>query len=122
MKQFRIALLSTILIMGFTPGIASGATVKNGVTCSKLGSTIKSAGKNYRCGKNPFFKPTKLTWTLQNCFKANALLRSSKMQYEDFKDIAKLAGADGEKAMNDLLISIAELETTMKNEACKKGA
>jgi len=121
MTVFRTALLSTLLIVGFTPEVSSAATIKNGVSCSKVGSTVKSSGKSYRCGKNPFFKPTKLTWTLRSCFQANALLKSSKMQYEDFQDIAKLAGADGEKAMNDLLISIGELENTMKNEACKKG-
>ncbi len=103
-----------------TPAMA--ATVKNGVKCTKASAITKVGSKVYRCGKNPYFKPTSLTWTLRGCFTANALLKDARQQYEDWKDLAKLAGAEGEKTMNELQASITELENTMKNEVCKKGA
>jgi hypothetical protein len=48
--------------------------------------------------------------------------KDAKQQYEDWVDLAKLAGAEGEKTMQDLQTSITELEDTMKNVACKRGA
>ena len=101
---------------------ANAAVVKNGVKCVKSGASIKSGSKIYRCGKNPYYKPTNLTWTLRGCFTANALLKEARQQYEDWKDIAKLAGADGEKTLIELETSITVLENTMKNEVCKRGA
>ena len=101
---------------------SQAATVKNGVACSKANATTKVGSKVYRCGKNPYFKPTTLTWTLRGCFTANTLLKDARSQYEDWKDLAKLAGADGEKTLMELQTSITELENTMKNEVCKRGA
>ena len=101
---------------------ASGSSIKNGVSCKIVNTTIKVGAKIYRCGKNPYLKPTKLTWTLRGCFTANSLLKDARSQYEDWKDLAKLAGPEGEKTLAELQLSIAELEETMKNEVCKKGA
>ena len=101
---------------------SQASTVKNGVACSKANATTKVGSKVYRCGKNPYVKPTQLTWTLRGCFTANALLKDARSQYEDWKDLAKLAGADGEKTLMELQTSITELENTMKNEVCKRGA
>ena len=112
------------LIIGFSLVVApvNAVTIKNGVKCTNANASTKVGSKVYRCGKNPYFKPTSLTWTLRGCFTANALLKEARQQYEDWKDLAKLAGAEGEKTMNDLQASITELENTMKNEVCKKGA
>ena len=101
---------------------AQAVTIKNGVACSKANATTKVGAKTYKCAKNPYVTPSKRTWTLSGCLTAYALWKDSKQQYEDFKDIAKLAGAEGEKTMNELLASIASLEETMKNQACKKGS
>jgi hypothetical protein len=101
---------------------SQAATVKNGVACSKANATTKVGSKVYRCGKNPYVKPTQLTWTLRGCFTANTLLKDARSQYEDWKDLATLAGADGEKTLMELQTSITELENTMKNEVCKRGA
>ncbi len=101
---------------------AQAATVKNGVKCNKVEATTKVGTKVYRCGKNPYVQPASLTWTLRGCFTANSLLKDARSQYEDWKDLAKLAGAEGEKTLQDLRTSITELETMMKNEVCKKGA
>lgn len=121
-KATFILLINLILTSIFWSSNASAATIRNGVKCIKAGSVTKSGSKVYRCGKNPYFKPTSLTWTLRGCFTANALLKEARQQYEDWKDLAKLAGAEGEKTLNDLQTSITELENTMKNEVCKKGA
>lgn len=114
-----------ILLMMFTSFLnfpAHSVSVKNGVSCTKVNATTKVGGKVYRCGKNPYFKPTSLTWTLRGCFTAQALLKEARSQYEDWKDLAKIAGPEGEKTLQDLQSSISELETTMKEEVCKRGA
>jgi len=122
---------SRILTIGVVVGVgtsivvnpaAQAATIKNGVKCTKANATMKVGSMVYRCGNNPYVAPTKLTWTLRGCFTANTLLKSARSQYESFKDIAKLGGADGEKTLNELQASITQLENTMKNEVCKKGA
>ena len=48
--------------------------------------------------------------------------KDAKQQYADWVDIAKLAGDDGQKSLDDLQASIDKLETTMKTQVCKKGA
>ncbi len=119
-KLIASTLLFLLVFVNLQQSIA--ATVKNGVKCTKAGATTKVGTKVYRCGKNPYFKPASLTWTLRGCFTANTLLKEARSQYEDWKDLAKLAGAEGEKTLNELQASITELENTMKNEVCKKGA
>ncbi len=119
-KLIASTLLFLLVFVNLQHSIA--ATVQNGVKCTKAGATTKVGTKVYRCGKNPYFKPASLTWTLRGCFTANTLLKEARSQYEDWKDLAKLAGAEGEKTLNDLQASITELENTMKNEVCKKGA
>lgn len=124
MKSRNLA-VAALLALGVSMVIApstQAATVKNGVSCMKANATTKVGSKIYRCGKNPYVKPTQLTWTLRGCFTANTLLKDARQQYEDWKDLAKLAGADGEKTLNELQTSITELENTMKNEVCKRGA
>ncbi|MBM3721295.1 MAG: hypothetical protein FJW47_05300 [Actinobacteria bacterium] len=123
--KFRILAISVVAVFGTSAVViptAQASTIKNGVQCTKVNATKKVGAMVYRCGKNPYVAPTRLTWTLRDCFTANALLKSAKSQYEGFKDIAKLAGADGEKTINELQASITGLENMMKNEACKKGA
>ena len=121
MSKKYLCLIVT-LSLTLIPVNAFAANVKNGVKCVKANVTTKVGSKVYRCGKNPYFKPASLTWTLRSCFTANTLLKEARLQYEDWKDLAKLAGAEGEKTLNELQASITELENTMKNEVCKKGA
>ena len=113
-----------VIFLGLFTGMnfAQSATIKNGVICTKVNSTSKVGNKVYKCGTNPYFKSSKLTWTLRSCFTANALLKDARSQYDDWKDLAKLAGADGEKTLQELQTSITELENTMRTEVCKKGA
>ncbi len=123
MKKTLIAIsLGALLSIGMYATPAGAATIKNGVVCSKKGATAKVGTKTYRCAKNPYVKPTQNTWTLRGCLTALAMWKDAKQQYEDWVDLAKLAGAEGEKTMQDLQTSITELEDTMKNVACKRGA
>ena len=122
MIKIKIFLVSFMFLLAMNAQAVYGVTIKNGVTCSNVGKIVKFDGRVYRCGKNPIFKPNKLTWTLRGCFTANALLKDARSQYEDWKDLAMLAGAEGEKTLSDLQSSIDELESIMKNEVCKKGA
>lgn len=120
-NKFMILIISIFLPLSALP-LANSATIKTGVKCSKLNSKTTVGSKNYRCAKNPFFKPKTLTWTLRECLTARSLLSSSKQQYEEWKDLASIAGPEGEKVINELLVSITNLETTMKDDLCKKGA
>ena len=121
-KSLVAASLGVLLAAGMyaTPGNA--ATIKNGVNCSKAGATTKVGTKTYRCAKNPYVKPTRTTWTLRGCLTAYAMWKDAKEQYADWIDLAKLAGAEGQKTMDELQASITDLEATMKDIACKRGA
>jgi hypothetical protein len=48
--------------------------------------------------------------------------KDAKEQYADWVDLAKLAGEQGQKTMDELQASIIELESTMKDVVCKRGA
>jgi hypothetical protein len=123
MKQLIAkATLGILLATGLYASPASAATVKNGINCSKSGATMKVGSKAYRCAKNPYVKSSRLTWTLRGCLNAYAMWKDAKHQYEDWADIAKLAGPEGEGAMLELEKSIQSLEDLMSNNVCKKGA
>ena len=100
---------------------ANAATVKNGVTCKKLGQKTKSGSKTYYCEKNPYITPTKNTWTLSSCLDANDLYIEAKDQYEVFKDILS-ASPEGLTELGNLQKSIDSLDVLMKTKVCKKGA
>ena len=120
-KSLVAALIGVLLATGLQVTPASAATIKNGVNCSKAGATTKVGTKIYRCAKNPYVKPTRTTWTLRGCLTAYAMWKDAKEQYADWIDLAKLAGADGQKTMDELQASITDLEATMKDVACKRG-
>ena len=121
-KSLVAASIGVLLATGLYATPANAVTVKNGVNCSKAGATTKVGSKTYRCAKNPYVKPTRITWTLRGCLTAYAMWKDAKEQYADWIDLAKLAGAEGQKTMDELQTSITELEATMKDVACKRGA
>ena len=100
---------------------ANAATVKNGVTCKKMGQKTKSGSKTYYCEKNPYVTPTKNTWTLAACLDANDLYIEAKDQYGIFKDILSSA-PDGLAELANLQKSTDSLVVLMKTKVCKKGA
>ncbi len=123
MRKFFGVLTAAMLAVTTLVAIpANSATIKNGVNCSKAGATTKVGTKTYRCAKNPYVKPSRNTWTLRGCLTAYAMWKDAKEQYADWVDLAKLAGAEGQKTMDELQVSINDLETTMKDVACKRGA
>jgi len=120
-KKFVSTISIFFLITAINTSI-SNAAVSNGVNCSKAGATTKVGTKVYRCAKNPYVKPSRNTWTLRGCLTAYAMWKDAKEQYADWVDLAKLAGAEGQKTMDELQASITDLEATMKDVACKRGA
>ena len=123
MKKAVLAIATgAILFSGAITAPAQAVTIKNGVACTKANATTKVGTKVYRCAKNPYVTPSKRTWTLKGCLDAYALYKNAQEEYDSWKDLAKLAGPEGEKTMKDLQDSIASLENTMKTVACKRGA
>ena len=121
-KLIPLIAISALLGLNLAAAPANAAMVKNGVNCAKAGATTKVGTKTYRCAKNPYVKPTRNTWTLRGCLTAYAMWKDAKEQYADWIDLAKLAGAEGQKTMDELQASITDLEATMKDVACKRGA
>ncbi len=119
--NFFVKLLVLILALSANLNVSNAQSPKNGTNCSKVNAISKVGSKVYKCAKNPYVKPTRNTWTLKGCLTAYAMWKDAKQQYEDWIDLAKLAGAEGEKTMQDLQTSITELEDTMKNVVCKRG-
>ena len=65
---------AVMLTLGINNVPSSAASVKSGASCSKV-NTIKKVNYQgdtyiYQCVKNPRYKKTKLTWTLQECLDA----------------------------------------------------
>ena len=109
-------LLSTTSVMT----AAEAAKIKNGVACKKSGQKTKTGKKNYVCGKNPYVKPTKLTWMLTSCPQANELYIEAKDQYGIFKDILS-SSPEGLTEIANLQKSMDSLDVLMKTQVCKKG-
>ena len=100
---------------------ANAATVKNGVTCKKMGQKTKSGSKTYYCEKNPYVTPTKNTWTLASCLDASDLYIEAKDQYDIFRGI--LSGSpEGVTELAKLQSSMDSLGVLMKTKVCKKGS
>ena len=99
---------------------AEAAKIKNGVACKKSGQKTKTGKKNYVCGKNPYVKPTKLTWMLTSCPQANELYIEAKDQYGIFKDILS-SSPEGLTEIANLQKSMDSLDVLMKTQVCKKG-
>jgi hypothetical protein len=100
---------------------AEAATIKNGVSCKKSGLKAKAGAKRYVCGKNPYVKPTKLTWMLTSCPQAYDLYIEAKDQYGIFKDILS-ASPEGLTELANLQKSMDSLDVLMKTKVCKRGA
>lgn len=100
---------------------AQTTKIKNGVACKKANLKIKVGGKNYICGNNPYYEPTKLTWMLRECPQTYDLYLEAKDQYEIFKGILNSAGQEGKVEADKLLAGISSLESLMTTQVCKRG-
>jgi hypothetical protein len=123
-SKLKSAVLATTLglLLATTSFVttSNAATVKNGVACKKAGLKTKVGKKNYICGKNPYVKPTKLTWMLTGCPQAYDLYIEAKDQYGIFKDILS-SSPEGMTELGNLQKSMDSLDTLMKTQVCKKG-
>ena len=121
----RLALVAVALGLMFstTPFISSAeaATIKNGVSCKKSGLKAKSGVKRYVCGKNPYVKPTRLTWMLTSCPEAYDLYTEAKDQYGIFKDVLSVA-PEGLAELANLQKSMDSLDALMRTKVCKSGS
>jgi hypothetical protein len=101
---------------------ASAATIKTGTACKKAGQVVKVGKKTYVCGKNPIVTPTKNTYMLTTCSKANALYRDGMEQYEQLQGLYSLLDT-ADKAEVDLFKKNSDdLYANMKSKLCKRGA
>jgi len=121
-KKIGTIWVAVLILSGVAVPTSSAAVIKGGVACTKSSATLKVGAKTYTCAKNPLLMPTKLTWTLSGCLTAYSLWQDAKQQFAGFADIAKLAGPDGQKTLDDLQASIDGLQKTMRTQACVKGA
>jgi hypothetical protein len=121
-KSAPVAVLLGILLSTTTSiTLAEAVTIKNGVSCKKSGLKAKSGTKRYVCGKNPYVKPTKLTWMLTSCPEAYDLYMEAKDQYGIFKDILSVS-PEGLSELSNLQKSMDSLDALMKTKVCKRGA
>jgi hypothetical protein len=112
---------------------ANAATVKNGVSCKKSGLKTKVGSKNYVCGRNPYITPTKLTWMLSTCKQAQDLLIQLKdveaslisqatiYGYRTLTELGNVLGGQEKKDIDELVKSVADAESAMKNNLCRRG-
>ena len=91
---------------------SNAATVKNGVACKKAGLKTKAGSKKYVCAKNPYVKPTKLTWMLSTCKQAGSLLAQAREAEEmmlsqatifGYKTLTELGTALGGQEQKDIV-------------------
>lgn len=75
-----IAFIGLLLTTTISIPVASAATVKSGVSCSKLGAKTTANGSVYTCGTNPTTTSKKLVWIISDCVSANAQYLDSVKQ------------------------------------------
>jgi len=101
---------------------ATAATIKTGSSCTKEGSIKKVGKKVYVCGKNPFVSPTKRTFMLKACYDAYDVYLQARSEYDSYKDLGPLVGAEGMAQIDELKKSVDSIYETLKTKACKRGA
>ena len=120
----KIVIASTLGLFLATTVIspASAATTKTGTSCTKAGKTLKVGKKVYVCGKNPFVSPTKNTYMLKACYDAYDVYLQARSEYDSYKDLGPLVGAEGMAQIDELKKSVDSIYETLKTKACKRGA
>jgi hypothetical protein len=120
----KIVIASTLGLFLATSVVtpASAATIKTGSSCTKIGATKKVGSKTYVCGKNPFVSPTKKTYVLKACLEGYDVYLQAKDGYDSYKDLAALLGPEGTAQLDELKKSMDSIYSTLKTQACKRGA
>ena len=120
----KIVMASTLGLFLATSVVspATAATIKTGSACSKEGSVKKVGKKTYVCGKNLFVSPTKNTFMLKACYDGIDVYAQAKDGYDSYKDLGPLIGAEGMAQIEELKKSMDSIYSTLKTQACKRGA
>lgn len=108
-----ICLIVTSASIVFTPHL-SAAPIRSGMNCSKADAvrSVKFQGETYvyKCAKNPRYKKTRLTWTLEECLAA----------IKDYKENLARINAMGASATS-LDTDLLGLAKQLRNMSCKAG-
>jgi hypothetical protein len=112
----------------------TAAKAKPALIALTLGLLLSTTSvKNYVCGKNPYVKPTKLTWLLSTCKQAGSLLAQAReaeemmlsqatiFGYKSLTELGTALGGQEQKDIDDLIKTITDGEAAMKKTLCKKG-
>ena len=96
---------------------ANAASVKSGQSCKKVNTTTKVTFQGdtyvYKCVKNPLYKKTSLTWTLQECLTAIKELAAAK------KDLATAKA--NSSSSTDSYQQLADMSKELADMSCAKG-
>ena len=138
MFQKAAVVLSINLVFvatGFVAPAHAAATVKNGVACSKLGSsttvTIKAVKKIYICTVNPAAagNPNVAkggnTWTLKTCVSYYAAYKSNQKAIDDQRSLVSLMGEPDKSTyttqLNNSQANLMQVLASIENNHCKTG-
>lgn len=120
MKVRKLIPAATVLLLAAAiyPASAPAATaIKSGQNCAKLNAerkiTFKKETYVYKCVKNPRYKPTRLTWTLDECLVAIADFNAA-----DAKNKATIAAGGTPTTLDTELLGLAR---QLRNMSCKAG-
>ena len=115
-KVLAMAAVLTV-VLGGTVVPSSAATVKSGVLCAKVNAVTKVnfSGDTYvyKCIKNPLYKKTKLTWTLQEC------IDSIKDYNSTLAGINKTKMSGGTPTTNDM--TLLDTAKQLRDMSCAAG-
>lgn len=116
-RKVLLTLAAVTIATGSIIAPASAATIKSGQSCSPVNAkkTIKYQGDSYvyKCVKNPQYKKTRLTWTLQECLTAIADYKAAKKTV----DAAKAAGSKP----SDIDTQLMEMAKDLRDMSCGPG-
>lgn len=114
-KALLVLAISSLFATALTALPASAATaIRSGQNCSKADAVrnVKFKGDTYvyKCVKNPRYKATRLTWTLEECLTA----------IKDFADAQARITALG-AAATSTDTELLGLARQLRNMSCKAG-
>ncbi len=114
-----VALFAISTLSAISAAPASAAMVESGQNCSKVNATkrytIDGERYVYKCVRNPFYKKTRLTWTLQECLDGIKNERTTRTELAR----QKTAGAGADIITN--LESALDYDIDYRKMACAAG-
>lgn len=129
-KNTARILAGMIFVIPLAMPHANGATIKNGVSCSKNGAsakiTVKGVVQTYVCRVNPSIEgSTKLAWTLKSCITYwNTAQGSQKSINEQRALVENMSEPDRTNYLAELdksQTSLNKVISTIRANYCKNG-